>query len=272
MNDITHLVLSGGGTKGICALGALQFMDERCMLKNIKCILGTSIGSVIGTLLCFMPVFKIIENIKLFYTISYRDINIKSLVSTFSLMSKQTFIQQIELLFYEYIKYSPTFQELFNFTGKHLIISASNITTQQTDYFEYVRYPDMQIIDAIKCSINIPIIFEKETVCGCTYIDGSVFNNFEWKYFSHIEDKKKIGIVLQSKLKKSRSNDIFLCYIINIMEACYHVIQRTIAYECNIVHISNDVPFFDIEYNEENCKSMINIGRQCAESTLNLKN
>ena len=46
--NITHLVLSGGGMRGVIFVGALRYLYLNNMHKNIKHIAGCSIGSLIG--------------------------------------------------------------------------------------------------------------------------------------------------------------------------------------------------------------------------------
>ena len=45
------IVFSGGAEKGISYIGALQFLEEKNIIKDIECYYGTSIGSVISTLI-----------------------------------------------------------------------------------------------------------------------------------------------------------------------------------------------------------------------------
>ena len=52
--NITHfdtLVLSGGSSKGILILGALQYAYDNFLLNNIDIYVGTSCGAIIGYLL-----------------------------------------------------------------------------------------------------------------------------------------------------------------------------------------------------------------------------
>jgi len=44
------LVLSGGAIKGVAQIGALQYLEENNMLKDIKIISATSAGSIVGFL------------------------------------------------------------------------------------------------------------------------------------------------------------------------------------------------------------------------------
>ena len=49
-NKYHTLILSGGGTKGLCILGALQYMQDTKRLEcdSIKRFIGTSIGAIIS--------------------------------------------------------------------------------------------------------------------------------------------------------------------------------------------------------------------------------
>ena len=49
--DYDTLVLSGGSSKGIMTLGALQYLYDNFLLKNIKNYIGTSAGAMICYLL-----------------------------------------------------------------------------------------------------------------------------------------------------------------------------------------------------------------------------
>ena len=46
------IIISGGASKGIAALGSLQALIDRKLLDNVKRYIGTSIGSIISYLIC----------------------------------------------------------------------------------------------------------------------------------------------------------------------------------------------------------------------------
>ena len=51
---IKHLVLSGGGYKGFYSIGALKYLAENNFydIENVENIYGTSVGALIGAVLC----------------------------------------------------------------------------------------------------------------------------------------------------------------------------------------------------------------------------
>ena len=45
---IKNLILPSGGVNGLCIVGALKYIDENNLLKNISTYVGSSIGAVIS--------------------------------------------------------------------------------------------------------------------------------------------------------------------------------------------------------------------------------
>ena len=52
-----------------------------------------------------------------------------------------------------------TFKELYELTRKLLIITGTNLTKKQGEYFSFLTTPDMKLIDAIRISTSIPFYF-----------------------------------------------------------------------------------------------------------------
>ncbi len=77
------------------------------------------------------------------------------------------------------ISRSITFKEHFEKTGKILIVMAFNITKCKEDIFMYETTPDMEILNSLKLSARIPIIFGPIKYNNDFYIDGGVWNNFQ---------------------------------------------------------------------------------------------
>ena len=46
------IILSGGSTKGLATLGALQYLKDNNILDNINIFIGTSIGAILCYLIC----------------------------------------------------------------------------------------------------------------------------------------------------------------------------------------------------------------------------
>src|SRR3972149_3105994 len=65
--SIQNLIFGGGGVKGIAHVGVLKYMQENGHLKDVKNVIGTSVGSIIAT--CFVlnmtvnDIYNVMKNI-----------------------------------------------------------------------------------------------------------------------------------------------------------------------------------------------------------------
>ena len=193
------LVMSGGGIKGIAHLGALKALDDLNYLIHIDTIAGTSVGALIGCLLCigYSP-------IDLFEFILYFDINLlksvnpSNLLSSFGLDDGKNFILVLHKLFQaKYINSDITFSDLFKLSKKKLIVSASCINDKKIYYFSHLSHPDMSVLLAIRMSISIPLYFIPVLYDNKLFIDGGCIDNYPIQLF--IDDLDNvIGIYVSS--------------------------------------------------------------------------
>ena len=241
-------------------------LEEKNLLNNIKYILGTSIGSIIGSFLCCSNVNFIIENIKSFICLSYNDINLRLLIDKYGLISKDNMINNIEKLFLVFFEKNPTFYDLYKFSNKELTISSANISSNKIDYFNYKNNPDMLVTKAIALSINIPFLFNKETYKDHIYVDGGILNNFSWEYYNNVDNKNKIGIYL--KLIKNEENNKVLENMMNYIFQIFKTIfiystnqyELTLDKNLNIIYLCDSSSIFDIQPTKEKINNMIQFG------------
>jgi NTE family protein len=188
-----YLVLQSGGIKGICILGALQYLEEKNMLSSIEAFAGSSVGS----LLCLLVVVG--YSVQELLTIA-TETNFESLLTDYwfrvplnllrhnGLNSGVRFMDYIgSLLDQKGIHKDITFQELYEKTKRTLVITGTSLSSRETFYFQKDSFPDMKVLEALRISISIPLFFtsvryqidDKEH----TFVDGAVLNNFPLYYF-----------------------------------------------------------------------------------------
>lgn len=196
MNNIKieHLVLSGGAYLGYYHIGALQFLEKHNFIKreNLKSIYGTSIGSLVGVLLCLKLDWDIIDDYiikrpweKLF------ELDLDKLMDIFKikgLFNKSLFNKIFEPLFLSCnLKKDITLKELYEYSNIELYIFAVDIISLKLKNFSYKTHPDLEVINAVYMSCSLPFIFEpyeyeyldisnnkKILVC----VDGGLFNSY----------------------------------------------------------------------------------------------
>ena len=193
---IKYLVLSGGAYKGFYTIGALKHLSEINFydINNVKKIYGTSVGALLGSLLCL----KLNWGDLVEYAINKPwhklfNFTIDSLLDT---ISKKGFIQRkfIESIFENLLKNAglntkSTLLDLHNHSNIEINIFSANMSSFKLERFSHITHPDLTIIDAVYRSCSLPFIFQPQYVEQNCYIDGGLINPYPMNIC--IEDLKK---------------------------------------------------------------------------------
>ena len=179
MNSYKRLIISGGGIKGIMALGVVDYLSENLYMDNISTFIGVSIGSVIATGLVLgytsKELYDIFENINL----SENNFSFLNFLKNFGFHDCNDIVKLIiQAVISKGFKKNITFGELYTLTSKNLVIVSTNINRYRTEYFSHLTTPDMQVLSAIRLSINIPFYFNAVSYKDDFYIDGAMTDNF----------------------------------------------------------------------------------------------
>lgn len=164
------LVLSGGGIFGALHLGALH---SRGVVKY-RVIAGTSIGAIIGALVAvgYTP-------LELLRAIPDTLISPDLQVAGFGMASQEPLVCFIETLLKAKCQgRSLTFLELYTRFDVDLVVTGTCLDTQRSERFHRHAYPNMRLIDALRISCCVPLLFPQILYENKTYVDGCVSDNF----------------------------------------------------------------------------------------------
>lgn len=197
------LVISGGGTKGLCALGALTHLYESNIIVQPKIYAGTSVGAVICFLLTigYKPseMYEVLEQIdftKLIHMLEPENILINP---CFGFGSPKPIMKMIGFFVKKKnISETITFKELFDMTNAKLIITGTCLNDSSLKYFSVDTTPNMSIMKALRISISIPFLFTPCTYDGKIWVDGGCMNNFPIDIFTENLDDV-IGVYLDDE-------------------------------------------------------------------------
>lgn len=178
------LILSGGGTKGFCILGSLQYLQDtkRLDCSSIKRFVGTSIGAIISFFIAIgytpmeLVVYLCSHNILESLSLNGFDGVLKGDgVYQYSTLSKM-----YEEMIREKINFIPTLRDIKERFDKDLIMCTYNSTKKIKEYVSYRNYPDLSCLDAMRMSSNLPFIFSPFWYNSNEYIDGGIVENFSF--------------------------------------------------------------------------------------------
>lgn len=132
---------------------------------------------------------------------SVLDPDISNLINYYGLDTGYKFVSYIKKMFKgRGYNENVTFQELYEKTNIHLILTGTNINLRITEYFDYTNTPNTKVIDAMRVSFSFPFYFTSPKFKDCYYVDGGLLDNFPVHLFHNASSSEILAI----KLKKIR--------------------------------------------------------------------
>lgn len=243
------LCISGGGTKGFAALGVLQFLQDtkRIDVGRVKYMSGCSIGAAICFLLAIgyspVEIMVYICTHQVFESVKLKKLN--QIFTGEGIYDHTGMQSHFESMCLAKINYLPTLKQLFDKTDVELILCSYNYSKRKAVYFSYKTHPDLDCIQAVLMSTNLPFLFRPMFLDGDEYMDGGVIDNFPLKQLPYSE-KATVGIYLddgQTIAKEESQNKILAIgeKIINIISIPRYQVQEFLLAELNriakIIHL-----------------------------------
>lgn len=273
------VVLSGGGSKGLCQLGLLHRYVEsgKLVLEKINVYAGTSIGSMIALLLVCgytpMEIFQEIHSIKSFFNVNDNQ-GFWEIFRNFGLASIDTFSKHIEnMVARKFEGYIPTLEELYEKTGKLLLIVVTNVTKMRKEVFSHISSPRLKCTDAMKMSCNLPLLFTRIRYRGCYYVDGGLVCNVA---LNEIPGTCKRTLCLVTMGTDATSKDmsfmnyLFRLVILPINQITHLNCQRRPHLDTTMIVMTfNNVPILDLTMDDDAKMNMFMLGYTRAEMELN---
>lgn len=239
-----YLVLNGGGMKGICFFGILQCLIDSNNINNFNIYIGSSVSSLILFLFLIgynpqeLLYFVLNYNFKELLNINIDDLFINNGLND-GLIIKKILISFIKS---KNINENITFNELYDKTNKLFIITGTNLTKKQGEYFSYLTTPYMKIIDAVRISTSIPFFFIPYYYNNCYYIDGSCTNDLALKC---LYEKPFINYILNNNDNLDNiKNNILSVYLDDMTNDFNNLLQYSFCV-LNVLS-QNNINFEDI--------------------------
>lgn len=267
---IKCLIFSGGSFKGFSYIGVMKYIEENKLCENISCYYGTSIGAITAVLLSIgytsSELQYCISKLNFETLININNINITDLFETFGFINPIKLYLLLDLLIEQKTKIKNiTFEQHFEKYKKQVVITGSNITLLECNYFDYKTYPKLTILEALKISSCIPFIFKPIIFNNNYYVDGALYDNYPIleasKYF---EINEMLGFHIIFDYNIASKVDCIEDYIKHFIFSFAISINKMpfLHFEnCTVQIIHKDVSILSIE--PESINQIINLGYDC---------
>lgn len=181
---IKHIVICGGGPTGLLSYGAAKYLAQQGFWSydDIETIYGTSIGALIGAMLCLNHEWTTLDD----YIIKrpWEKVVVESLemFELFSCkgMAKLKLLDDImqPLLESKDLSLATTLAEFHAYSGISLNVFTVELNTFNKVQLSHATHPDLPLMDAIKMSACMPMLFQPIIRDKCCYIDGGIITNY----------------------------------------------------------------------------------------------
>ena len=207
-SQVKNLVFEGGGIRGIAYAGAIEELENQNVLKNIERVAGTSAGALVATLLAvgYSPneIKQIISetNLKKFADGQFIFIGgSRRMIKKYGWYKGEKFRKWIgEIIESKTGKPDLTFKDLHKLklnNKKELYITATNLSKQTKVFFSYETYPEMEIRNAVRISMSIPMYFTAVRIDkdgnitndknADVFVDGGIIANYPIQIFDELK-------------------------------------------------------------------------------------
>ncbi len=191
-----NLIFEGGGVKGIAYVGAMQILQQRGHLQNVRRVGGASAGAI--NALIFALGYDVGEQDEILRSTDFNAFmddsfgvirDVRRLAKNFGWHRGDVFHGWMEELVKKKLgTRRANFQELLDAGLPELHVIGTNLSTGFAEVFSHERYPGMSLVEAIRISMSIPLFFAavRRPPRDEVYVDGGVQLNYPVKLFDRL--------------------------------------------------------------------------------------
>lgn len=197
-----RILLSGGGIRSICQVGALKELDSLGHLKNVKEWAGVSAGGFLA--MCMTVGYTVAELYQVSMNFDFTSVididTAPGWLFNMGLDSGENIQRLIEAcLHVKGLDSSLTFGECLSKCKKSLCIFVSEFHSGEMKIFSSEQTPDYSVVRAIRATTAVPFYFQpvENPEDGTVYMDGAIISNYPMYLFPENERRKTIGIMVR---------------------------------------------------------------------------
>lgn len=275
-----RIVLSGGGIRALAHLGALDVLEKKGLLKNVKEYVGVSAGAFVGfalmlgytlselKLLCAVFDFGLVRNLDPEAALAFP--------ATFGFDNGENLVKLLHsLLRIKKVPLSMTFTE---WKAEHpetpsLRCFATDLYKTKPREFSFEKTPTVSFVDALRATMSLPGYFTPvhDPITGHMLVDGGILHNFPLAFLSAKERDDAIGISFSYDHANREDIPDLLSFFSQIF-ACYYLprtysLHKQHPQNCIIIPCGH-IQAWNFEATQEEREGIIELGKKTAEQFL----
>ena len=276
-----RLVLSGGGVKVIATVGALLHLEKLGYLKACREICGVSAGAWLGFLMAVgYPLRKIYTLVKELDFSVIRNVSTESILGfpeLFGIDNGSKLSNFLDSLMRHVLQKDPamTFADLQAAGGLTFRCWATDLATQKPREFSFQTTPSVKILDALRCSMALPLYFTPglDPITGHLLGDGAIMANLPLCHLTpeEIQHSLSLAFVKSNDPEVTKNPSNVMQFTVSIMRCLTSSRMKKMMedYKDKILLIPVDeYPSWNFELSREDRSMLIKRGREAAESWL----
>jgi NTE family protein len=264
-----NLVFEGGGIVGLAYIGAIESLENHNLNHGFNKFAGTSIGSIFALLVNLgYSSFEMKSLLKDIDLNKFKDESIGILSDAARLFTElgwykgnalEKFISNI--VTNKGLSSDITFSDLYFITKKTLNVVSYNLDKKEPKIFNYIDTPNVSVVQAVKSSSSIPVLFTPTVIDGDRYVDGFLADNFPISVFDEFDEKETIGFML-----KSGNQNNFIGVGKTILESIVlkedaHIITKENEKKAVIIYPPEDINMTDFDLSDNVQDRLIESGK-----------
>lgn len=182
---IKNIVINGGGPSLFNAYGALKQSNLSGIWshESVEAYYGTSAGAILAVFLALQYSW---EDLDAFivkrpwqHVWRFNLLSVYDYYTNKGIYGKDLFVELFGPLFRgKDIDLGVTLKEFHEVFKKSLYLYAVNVATFELTEFSHLTHPDMPLLDAVRASSALPMLFQPVEYAGNLYTDGGILLNY----------------------------------------------------------------------------------------------
>jgi NTE family protein len=239
--NYSNLVFEGGGVKGLAYVGALEVLEQKGILPQIKAVAGTSAGSIVGALLALGYTPGDIHTImnELDFTKFEDGWDPLRIPFSYGLYKGAFFLnwmeEQIEKAPGKNLSKKASFADLQAAGGLDLHVFATDLNIKNVKEFSFATTPTVPVAEAVRASMSIPLFFKAWQFSNHNpddhiYVDGGVAFNYPITTFDtpqNPENPQTLGFYLSNLSAAPAPNTLKFDELLTYVKVLFDTVLNT---------------------------------------------